>query len=387
VTLPIDGASPMLLNAPQDPAEQQVQGREAARQFEELLMQQLWQVMRRTAGEGAFGSSIGSGTYTHFIDQAVAEQLSRAGGIGLAASLEQSLGVTSSSASGAARAASTPTVRQAPLELGPSTGTRVSGATGRLQRAATEMLTTESAPRWGRDGRLTRTELSSDFSTPLPGGEVAAFNVRDAAGFQGRYKCNLFAFELVRRAGFQTPLMARTHGWGYPHPDRVTEDASDGRLRRDWGRVVTGESAEALDASIQGGHRAFLLSGSGTDGHAGHMAVVERVHRVDYDDEGRVERVVFDGWEARQGGASRLTERTWNVYGNPGGNDPRNGLQGIEIVELLAPRAGRPEMPLSRRVGPSNHDAPPPDAENERPVSTVRSSFVATRPMAGVEAD
>ncbi|MEM9070794.1 MAG: rod-binding protein [Myxococcota bacterium] len=350
---------------------------QAAAQFEELLLRQLWSVMRKTVGGFSGGSGPGSGMYAHLMDEAMASHLSRAGGLGMQAQLEEAFGGRPAHAARIPHAIDARPVVREPLVLGPTTGMRVSGATARLQDTATEMITGVAAPRWGRDGRLTAAELASTFHTETPDG-TAHFNVRDAAGFQGRYKCNLFAFEMVRRSGFQTPLMPRTHGWGYPHPDSVTVDATDGRLRQDWGRVATGESAESLDDAIVTGDRAFLLTGSGRDGHAGHMAVVERVHQVDYDEAGQIERVIFDGWEARVGGAQRLTRRTWNRYGNPGGELARNGFSQIEVVELLAPRDGQPEIPLSRRVGASLHDgeitqesaaSSPPTQENADPAS------------------
>lgn len=335
------------------------QAREAAKQFEALLVRQLWQIMRKTAGDAmAGGSGPGSGMYGHMMDEAMASHLTEAGGLGLAPQLERAFGVRpQAEAPPAPVDFDAPRPERKPLVLGPATGQRLPGATSRLQRTAQQMLTPTSAPRWGRDGRLTRTELASDFQTDAPGG-IARFNVGDAAGFEGRYKCNLFAFEMVRRAGFQVPLMPRTRGWGYPHPDAVTADAIDGRLQRDWGRVATGESAEEIDAAIRQGERAFLLTGAGRDGHAGHMAVIERVHSISYDEQGRVEQIVFDGWEARVGGARHLERRTWNRYGHRGGHDVRGGLARIELIELLAPPDGQPqELPLSSRVGASVHDS------------------------------
>ncbi|MCB9623955.1 MAG: hypothetical protein H6723_11590 [Sandaracinus sp.] len=337
------------------------QARQAAQQFESLLIRQLWQVMRQSAGGGLLsGEGQGAGLYGHLIDEAMSSHLQNAGGLGLVSVLERSLSglpptAPSTSASRAFGPREAEPVRQRPLE--PPTGARVSGATGRLQAAASEMLTAESSPRWGRDGRLTEVELASDFAVPRGDG-VAAFNVHDAGGYAGRYKCNLFAFELVRRAGFQTPLLARTHGWGYPHPDAVADDAADGRLRASWGRVATTDPDDEVRAAIDAGERAYLLSGHGTEGHAGHMAVVERVHEVARDPEGNIVRVVFDGWEARVDGARHLVRRTWNRVGNPGGDDPRNGLQAIELVELLSPTGEGPvERPLSPLAGPSRLDA------------------------------
>jgi hypothetical protein len=213
------------------------------------------------------------------------------------------------------------------------------------------------ATQWGRAGRLTEADLASDFATEGPDG-VAAFNVRDAAGFEDNYKCNLFAFEMARRAGFEVPLVGRTRGWGYMGPDGVTADANAGLLRGEWGEVVTGETAESLDSAIVRGDRAFMLTGSSVDGRSGHMGVVERVHEVDYDEQGRVQRVVFDGWEGRSRGAMHLTRRTWNRYGNPGGEDARGGFDSIHIIALRRPQNGaRPERPIHENANASVHDA------------------------------
>ncbi len=336
------------------------EARRAAEQFESLLVRQLWQVMRQSAGGGLLaGEGQGAGLYGHLMDEAMASHLSRAGGLGLVPVLERSLSgqppLTPSSSAPRPTRTSAPLPPSRPFQ--PPSGARVEGATGRLQAAAEQMLTPDSAPRWGRDGRLTEQELASDFVVHQDQG-IAAFNVRDAGGYAGRYKCNLFAFEMVRRAGFQTPLLARTHGWGYPHPDAVAADAADGRVRLDWGRVATADDEATVRATIESGERAYLLAGHGTDGHAGHMAVLERVHEIQRDASGRVTRVVFDGWEARVDGARHLVRRTWNRVGHPGGSDPRNGLSSIELVELLAPTtAGPVERPLSPLAGPSRLDA------------------------------
>ena len=352
---------------------------EAAKQFEELLMRQLWAIMRKTAGGSlSGGNGPGAGLYAHLMDQALASEIVDAGGLGLTTRLATHFGISAPHAErGQSFVPSLP-----PLQLGPTTGTRVQGATARLQATAEEMINEISAPRWGRNGRLTREELASDFSTSTERG-IARFNVRDAAGYQGRYKCNLFAFEMARRAGFQVPLMPRTHGWGYPHPDLVTADATNGRLREDWGRVASHENVAEIEQGIVRGQRAFLLTGSGRDGHAGHMAVVERVHRIDRDRHGRIERVVFDGWEARTNGAQHLQRRTWNRYGNGAANSEgtpsRNGLREIALIELLAPPEGeRQERPLSNQVGESIHDVEIIDkSHNTSPRPTMEKPTMA----------
>jgi len=337
-----------------DTARRQPDAAKAAEQFEGLLIQQLWKTMRQTVQGGLLGDAPGSDTYLAMVDEAVAGQIARDGGIGLRSTLMQAFGAEEGG--------------QATTELNefhvaghrlapePATGEGLEGAAGRLQDVARQMLAPDSAQHWAREGVLTPEDMTSEFSTEVPGG-VARFNVRDAAGYNGYYKCNLFALEMARQAGFSVPLVPRTRGFSYPSPDSLAADAADGSLRGDWGRVATGESAESLDAALQSGRRAFMLTGSGHDGHAGHMGVVERIHSVDYGDDGEVERVVFDGWEARRDGARHLTRRTWNVHGNPGGENARSGLGHIEIIELRAPAPGEAaEVPLSLRAGPSSRD-------------------------------
>ncbi|HJL19622.1 MAG TPA: rod-binding protein [Sandaracinaceae bacterium LLY-WYZ-13_1] len=349
----------------------QAQVRHAATQFEGLLIQQLVSVMRSTVGEGGmFGSGAGSSMYAHLFDQSFADSMASAGGLGMRSVLERSMlgpaAYAAQQAQADGQSMDTAPLRPTPfepravgevLEVRPPTGAPLAGPTGRLQQAARAMLGPDGhAPQWGRDGRLTERDLASDFVTEGPEG-VATFNVRDAAGFEGAYKCNLFAFELARRAGFQVPLIGRTRGWGYMGPDGVTADAVRGRLRGDWGRVVTGESAESLDSGVVRGERAFLLTGDSVGDRAGHMGIVERVHEVDYDEQGRIERIVFDGWEGRSRGARHLERRTWNRYGNPGGEDARGGFERIEIIELRRPEAGtQPETPVHANAHPSVHD-------------------------------
>jgi len=339
-----------------DSAQRQPEAAQAAEQFEGILIQQLWKTMRQTVQGGLLGDSPGSGTYLGMIDEAVAGQIARDGGIGLRDTLMSAFGAQAGAApQGTTELESFHVDGHRPAPE-PATGARLEGAAGRLQAVAREMLRPESAQRWSREGSLTPEDMTSDFSAEVPGG-VARFNVRDAAGYHGYYKCNLFALEMARQAGFSVPLVPRSHGFSYPSPDSLASDAADGSLRAHWGRVATGESAESLDVAVQSGDRAFLLTASGRDGHAGHMGVVERIHSVDYGEDGEVRRVVFDGWEARQNGARHLTRRTWNVHGNPGGENARAGLGRIEIIELAAPREGEaPEVPLSLRAGPSTRD-------------------------------
>jgi Rod binding domain-containing protein len=362
----------------------------AARRFEALLLAQLLKEMRKTVPDGAFGGSGATdrggaaSQYMAMFDDAVAEALASGGGVGLAAMLAEGLGASPD----AVRAATAAYVRpRSPLAAAPppqtigsssptgtnaSAGMRVAGVVfeggapeglaplpgghARLAAAAAELLR-GGADRWSREGRLDATLLASPIATVARDGGVARFNVEDARGFEGSYKCNLFALEAARRAGYTVPLRARPRGWGFPAPDGIVRDAEDGRLRDDWARLATGMDGPSLQRAIGDG-RGFLLAGSGTAGHAGHMAVVERVHEVRYDREGVIERVVFDGWEARARGAERVLGRVWCRAGHPQPG-ARNGLGRIEIVELREPEGPfGPELPQGTANRGSLKDGP-----------------------------
>lgn len=393
MTIEAPGAATVAALNPPPTDDRRAQITSAATQFEGLLIQQLVQVMRRSIGEGGmFGSGAGSSMYASMFDQNLATSMASAGGLGIRQVLERSmLGPQAYEQAQQQGMAIRPTTPFSPRTVGevmearPSSGVALVGQTGRLQDAARAMLGPNGfAPQWGRAGRLTEADLASDFSTEGPSGR-AMFNVRDAAGFQDCYKCNLFAFELARRAGFQVPLIGRTRGWGYMGPDGVTADAARGQLRAGWGRIATGESAESLDSSIVRGDRAFLVVGSSVGDRAGHMGIVERVHEVEYDDQGRIERVVFDGWEGRTRGAHHMTRRTWNRAGTHGGEDVRGGFSQIELIQLRRPSDGEPEeRPVHPNAAPSVHDLE--GLENRSESRSFSSRSTADRPMGQLEA-
>jgi Rod binding domain-containing protein len=341
---------------------------QAARRFEGVLLQQMIQVLRKTTDAGGDESSGASQQYLSMFDEVLAERLSDGGGIGLARVIGQALGadpamlgavptITPGRGGGLSPLTQEPlAARFAAMRAPFASAATYTGAAGALSSAAAEMSVGDAAQRWSRDGALTPADLASTFTTPTADGGVAAFNVRDANGFEGFYKCNLFALEAARRAGYAVPVQPRYQGWGYPNPDGVVRDAADGRLHEDWARVVTQEGEGSLVASGARGDRAFVLAGSGSLGHAGHMAVVERIRAVEYDAEGLVQRIVFDGWEARSTGAQHLEGRVWSRAGHPSPG-ARNGLSQIEVLELARPSAGEtPETPTRTNARSSVQD-------------------------------
>jgi len=338
--------------------------RVAAQRFEGLFLEQLVAVMRQSA---PMFSGTGGEMYGEMFDQSMGDALARSGGVGLADVLARAMGAEPLPTHLPIAPLSTSSFHATPalsslgavMQSRPVSGTALQGATGALQQAADALLPDSGvATQWGREGTLSPEDLASTFTTGTPGDE-AAFAVRDAHGYSGYYKCNLFAMELARRAGFEVPVASRARGYGYPGPDAVTADAADGSLRGAWGTVVTGASAEEIDSSIARGDGAFMLSGSGRDGHHGHMGVIERVHSVDYDADGHVARIVFDGWEGRSTGAMHLTRRTWSTYGHAPAEGGRGGLDRIEIVRLQRPEAGQSvERPIHGDAPASILDQP-----------------------------
>lgn len=353
--------------APEVTAARDAEIRAAARQLEGVFMQQLMSVMRESAGDGAMFQGTGASTWGAMFDENIGNAMADAGGIGLADVITGALGgttttmPTSFSLEGLMPARpSVPSLDLGPvIEARPASGASLGGATGALQSVATDMLGTDGvAEQWGREGRLTESDLASDFVSGAPGTE-AAFAVRDARGFEGYYKCNLFALEMTRRAGFEVPLIGRHAGWGYPAPTALARDAEDGRMRGDWANVASSATAEEIDSSIVSGRSAFVLVGSEHGEHRGHMGVVERVHSIDRDETGAITRITFDGWEGRSRGAMHLERRTWSVAGTRAGEGGRGGLGSIEVLELHRPEEGESlEHPLHGRAPASVLDRP-----------------------------
>ena len=365
---------------PRTPEQRQARAEAAAKEFESVLMKQLIAVMRRTAPGGTLGGSDGSASQImDMFDEAMADQMVSGQGLGMRQMLVQSLGGEADSGAGAIGAihsqqsfmrafgsmntSSSPTlppVQSVGVRTVPTDTTAMGDVRfGSIAQSASFLSRPEVADRWSRDGALTKGELSSTLATESIHGGTAAFNVNDAKGFQGFYKCNLFALEAARRAGFAVPVQAREHGWGYPDPNQIVRDlTTDGSLRGNWATPATSSTPDQVNAQTANGG-GFLLVGSGTDGRAGHMGVVERIHQIDRAADGSIRRVIFDGWEARENGAQHLVRRTWNANGNAGGTNARNGFTRMEILQLRAPETGtRPETLMSNLAGRSFEDDP-----------------------------
>jgi Rod binding domain-containing protein len=338
-----------------------------AKQFESVLMSQLLEVMFKSSSTLG-GESGQSDLYRQMFQGPLAEHLVDGGGIGLAKMIARGLGATD------AHAPVAPSQAPAPVHLNPTVGDGThtltldpahaalpaSGALLDVQRAAADMLADGGADRWAKAGKLAPQDLGSDprLAADAAVGGAARVSVQGANGYQGYYKCNLFALEVARRAGMQVPTVTREGGVGYPSTNRLTQDASDGSLETGWAKVVTGASPTAMQDALHSGEAAFLLVGSGAGERHGHMAVVERPKSIEYDAQGQVQRVVFDGWEAQPSGARHLTERAWNRAGNPGNPGDRNGLTRIEIIQLNRPvQSPREEQTLSHTAKASQLDS------------------------------
>jgi len=340
---------------------------DAARKFEGILMQQLLQVMRNSAKSGGLGGADGaSGQYTSMFDDAIAEQMAAGGGIGLAGTLIEAMGgsaedlqqVLPGQASSMLSASGGGLPGSASLAVAPPIA-NLRGANAKLAQAAYQISAPEGGKQWSREGTLTERDLASKLETSTKSG-VARFAVKDAQGYKDAYKCNLFAFEAARRAGFEVPVVNREHGYGFPTSNTVTSDAADGNMKGGWAEVVPSSQIAELKGKLERGEAAVMLTGAGSDGRHGHMAVVERIHDVELDEKGELSRVVFDGYEARANGAQHLERRTWNRLGH--GEDSklaRNGFGNIELLRLRPAQAAQaPEIRLSDGVRPSRQNPP-----------------------------
>lgn len=338
----------------------------AATQFEAILVRQLLAVMRNTAKSGGLGSSSGaSGQYVSMFDEAVADSIAASGGIGLSqvfgasfggqsnatSQISAGLGTMHSATAGSGGLAAIPAKTIEP----PAPGLR--GATAKLAQTAYAMAARNGGQQWSREGTLTPQDLTSQIATPAAEG-TAHFSVRDAQGYRDAYKCNLFALEAARRAGFQVPLVARAHGWGFPTSNTVTEDAADHTLKDQWAEVVSPERVAQVTSMLERGEAGVLLTGGAEDGRHGHMAVVERIHSVKLGKDGQVERIEFDGYEARVNGAEHLLHRTWNRFGH--GQDQGSARNGFGSIQILALRPAaspqKPEVTSSYKANASHLD-------------------------------
>ncbi len=347
----------------------------AAKEFESFLLAQMFSIMRSGTSmvEGP-----GAEMYGALIDQHVGQALAEGDGIGLAeifkdphddprgGSLVGTLSGTFRSNSGVPPIATTH--EQGTLH-------------GPLSAAAREVADLDGVEnQWGRDGRLTVRDLSSRFSTQTASGEEARFAVRDANGFAGYYKCNIFALETARRAGFAVPVIARDRGWGYPSPNGIANDLSDGRVRANWAEIASDRTPDEINAAISRGSGFLLVGDAHTEGASGHMGVIENIRSIERDAAGHIVRLEYDGWEARAEGAEHLAGRTWAVFGHGhdsrlsprsmhsgDSSDPtpangetvdtrstRRGFATISVVQLK--RADRAETPTSANATASRLD-------------------------------
>jgi Rod binding domain-containing protein len=324
---------------------------EAAKKFEGILMQQLLNVMRQTAKSGGMGQSDGaSGQYTSMFDEVIADKLAEGGGIGLASSVMRAFGEDerqplASEQNKGLNGLSLPQRNVTPPVPG------LQGSTAKLAQAAYAISAPEGGKQWAREGTLTTRDLASTLETQSSKG-AQHFAVEEAGGYTDAFKCNLFAFEAARRAGFAVPVINRDSGYGFPTSNAVTTDAQDGSLRGNWADVVAPQRIREVKDKLDRGEVALMLTGAGTEGRHGHMAVVEKIHDVQFDENGELSRIEFDGYEARQDGAQHLTRRSWNLKGH--GEDSKLARNGFGRIELLSLRPSAtpqtPEIRLSEAI-------------------------------------
>jgi Rod binding domain-containing protein len=318
----------------------------AARQFESVLLTQLLQVLWKTSPELSKGPG---SMYQSMFQGSFAEHLAEGGGIGLAGMIAQGLGAKPEhSGAGLARHVESLVGSHAMRLTNPSPAPQGS-VIGDVSAAASGMLA-DGGEQWARKGQLSEQDLGTVNATEEAGASASRV-LRSANGYQGYYKCNLFAFEVARRAGLDVPT-------NVPSSNRLAQDASDGSLDTGWAKVATGASPAAMQDALRAGEAAFLLVGQGHGERHGHMAVIERPRSVNYDEQGHVRSITFDGWEAQPDGAKHLTTRTWNRTGEKGSSGDRNGLDRIEIIQLNRKAAGGDSAPnaqvgqtLAARIG------------------------------------
>jgi Rod binding domain-containing protein len=307
---------------------------DAANALESMLFRELMKSMTESVGKsGLFGEGFQSEMYQDMYSSMMAEQ---AGGhLGISDMFLKALGGdpdadahrSNASSAGGLHNLGAAGALHAYRAVAEKTG--APPANVELHRVAMSFVNDDAAARWAKDGTLTNSDLAADISTAEANG-VASFNVNDANGYEGFPKCNLFAFEMLRRSGYTVPVTGRSHGWGYMGADAVTGLAQKGQVG-EWATVNTGLSREQLDGMAYQG-TPLLLTGSGAGDRVGHMAVADRIHSVQRNERGDIVALEYSGWEATGHGAS-YGRRMWRLEGVQG-----NGRGGLERIEVLAPR-------------------------------------------------
>jgi hypothetical protein len=280
--------------------------------------------------------------YQSMFQSEFAQHLVEGGGIGLADMIVQALGVEPGPGTRSALTTRHLSDKLSTL-IAPSSQPTASdgkhhGVMVDVARAAKGMLD-KGSDHWAKNGSLSAEDYGT-LGADEVAGERARRTVENANGYRGYYKCNLFAFEVARRAGLAVPEDARGT-LQLSSSNRLTQDASDGSLESGWAKVATGASPAVMQEALRAGEAAFLLVGSGRGDRHGHMAVIEQPHSIDYDESGQIRSISFEGWEAQPDGAKHLTQRTWNRFGEKGGPGDRNNLERIEIIQL-APKVAQP---------------------------------------------
>jgi Rod binding domain-containing protein len=302
--------------------------KDAAKAFEALMLKQLMKSMTDTVGKsGVFGGGFESDMYSDMFASAVAEQAAGSG-TGLSDMIMQAMGVDERSKG------QLQSIGKSAMHALSSYRAQVTGDTeipnnSSLAGMVDNWLKNSDPTHWGKDGALTTSDLGADVATETKNG-VAHFNVLDAMGYKGYPKCNLFAFEMLRRAGYTVPVRARSHGWGYPGADSTAKLSAKGETGN-WGQVRTGDSPEALDRTALSGVP-LLLSSSAPDEKAGHMAVADRIHRIERNSEGNIAVIEYSGWESG-GKKASYGRRVWRVEGISG-----QGRGGLDRIEVLQPQ-------------------------------------------------
>jgi Rod binding domain-containing protein len=302
---------------------------EAAKAFETLMLKQLMKSMSKTIGNsGLFGKGFEGELYSDMFSEAVAEAAAT-GESGLSGMIMEALNVDERSAD-TLRSIGRNAVRGISAYKAMVQGEAAAPENSQLEAVVKEWMDPYRAHRWGKEGVLETSDLGAKLETEGVGG-TARFNVNDAEGYRDYPKCNLFAFEMLRRAGYAVPVRARSHGWGYPGAESTTRRAAN-NTTEGWAIPRTAESAESLDTAASSG-TPLLLTSSAPEERAGHMAVADRIHNIQRDAAGNIATIEYSGWEAgsRRAGYGR---RVWRLQGIEGSG--RGGLDRIEVLEPLS---------------------------------------------------
>lgn len=242
--------------------------------------------------------------------------------------------------------------RRAPLgSLSTATAPPALGTIQRIEYEINQIVNSNTErQRWGVNGNLqNRLEIRRFMSSSAWAPNIPF----RSANYQGSNKCNVFALDLGWRCGFNVPVLIYNYPpqrHTFPLANQLTTYAQraftqgnteligqDGRTR--WGWVDTGIPRTDINAFINDGWF-YIIVGWRRRRGTGHVGIIRRIEALTTNSSGRIQSITYEGWEARQARAERVTGHEWRttqcgVTTPPCPETPANTLKNFCAIHIL----------------------------------------------------